>query len=189
MSEPDIPQPQVDAQNNATVDQATDTSHVDQVSEVNQQPAPADSAPVQTPQPAMQPADGSAEVPEQPAEPTQEPTTDAGVVQDTTQTEETTVSEDTQNGSETAYDPMSEWPEDVVRFTGVAYLISQRDGISPEEAAINLGNLLGSPDVIAEAQAAAAAQQEAQAAKAAAVNDTVSVISDKLTELQSLLSQ
>ena len=163
MSEPDVPQPVVQNDQQAQ-------------SEVNQQPEPADAAPVTTPQPPQNPADGSETVPAQPAEP-------AGATSDGSG----------QNGSGTnaqaVPDPAADWDEATIRFTGTAYLIAQRDGISPEEAAINLANLLGSEDVIAKANAEKAAQEQAAAEKEAAVNQKVSEITAKINELQSLLGQ
>lgn len=61
MSEPDVPQPIVQDERQAQ-------------SEANQQPEPADSPPVTTPQPPQNPADGSETVPAQPAEPADETT-------------------------------------------------------------------------------------------------------------------
>lgn len=57
---------------------------------------------------------------------------------------------------------------EAIKFAGTAYLISQRDGITPEEAARRLGNLLGTPDVIA---AAIAEKAEREAAINAAFED------------------
>lgn len=85
--------------------------------------------------------------------------------------------------------PDADWDDATIRFTGTAYLIAQRDGISLEEAANNLANLLGSPDVVAQAEADKTAKEQEAAQKEAAVSETVSTISAKIAELQTLLSQ
>lgn len=90
--------------------------------------------------------------------------------------------------SNPGYNPESEFSKEAIMFTGTAYLISQRDGITPEEAAVRLGELLGSADVLAQVQADQAAAAERDAAKEAAVQETVTTISSKLDELRALLS-
>lgn len=73
-------------------------------------------------------------------------------------------------------------PQEAI-FTSLAFWVAERDGITPDEAAVRLGNLFASDEV----QAQVAADQAAAAAKPAAVEDAADQITEILNKLRGLL--
>lgn len=71
-------------------------------------------------------------------------------------------------------------------FTSLAFWVSERDGITPAEAAVNLGNLFASEPVVAEAEAAEA-EAAAEAAKPQAAAEAADAIAAILEDLRRVL--
>lgn len=74
----------------------------------------------------------------------------------------------------------TDFDAEAIKFAGTAYLISQRDGITPEEAAVRLGKLLGTPDVVEAAVAEATERKEAVATAVASIDAAVAELKAKL---------
>lgn len=85
------------------------------------------------------------------------------------------------DSQDTALPPFD--PQQAV-FTALAYWVAERDGITPAEAAVNLGHLFASPAVIEQT---AADQQAAAAEQAAPVQEAVDKINAALAELRTQL--
>lgn len=77
-------------------------------------------------------------------------------------------------------------PQEVV-FTALAHWIAERDGITPDQAAINLGALLGSDEVAAQVAADKAKENAPVIAAQTAAQEAVAKITQVLADLKAAL--